>query len=321
MALTNYPNGFVGGVVLRGVPLAQTHPGRAFWVSNNTTGLLAGQKGGSDGNRGDFNAPFATLSYALTQCVANRGDIVFIKPGHTETVSSAGAIALATAGVAIVGLGFGSSRPTFTLDTANTATIAVSADNVSVQNCLFVANFLSIATCFALTTAKGFTVQACEFRDTSGVLNFLNCVKSTGAANTVDGLTVTDSAWYGLGTTSVGSFILTANDIDRLTIQRNTVILKTTVDAPIFVNVTAGVLTNLYADSNNGYRLNTATTGGSLTNVGGTTSTGIVSSNYVQTKTTTSDLLFTTSVGLAAFENRVSGVTGATGFVIPSADS
>jgi predicted anti-sigma-YlaC factor YlaD len=164
-------------------------------------------------------------------------------------------------------------------------------------------------------------VQACEFRDTSGVLNFLNCIKSTGAANTVDGLTVTDTNWHGLGTTSVGSFILTANDIDRLTLQRNIVILKTTVDAPIYVNVTAGVLTNLYADTNAGYRLNTATTGGSFTNVGGTTSTGIVSCNYMQTKTTTSDLLFTTTVGLAAFENRVSGVTGATGFVIPAADS
>jgi hypothetical protein len=115
MASPTIPNGFVGGVMLRGVPIAQTHPGKVFWVSNNTTGLLAGQRGGSDGNRGDFNSPFATLGYAITQCVANRGDIIFIKPGHAETVSSAGAIALNIAGVAVVGLGVGSSRPTFTL--------------------------------------------------------------------------------------------------------------------------------------------------------------------------------------------------------------
>ena len=39
------------------------------------------------------------------------------------------------------------------------------------------------------------------------------------------------------------------------------------------------------------------------------------------TLTTTSDQLFTTSVALAAFENRVTGVVGATGFVIPAVDS
>jgi hypothetical protein len=69
---------------------------------------------------------------------------------------------MSIAGVAVVGLGVGSNRPKFTLDTANTATIAVSADNVSFQNCQFVANFLSIAACFTLTTAKEFTVENCS---------------------------------------------------------------------------------------------------------------------------------------------------------------
>jgi hypothetical protein len=65
----------------------------------------------------------------------------------------------------------------------------------------------------------------------------------------------------------------------------------------------------------------TATTNGSLINVGGTTSTGFVYSNFAQTLTTTADKLFTTTVGLAAFENRVTGAVGATGFVIPAVDS
>jgi hypothetical protein len=321
MPISNFPNGFMGGVAIRGVPIAQTHPGKVFWVSNNTTGLLAGQRGGADTGRGDFNSPYATLAYAVSQCVANRGDVIFIKPGHAESVTSATALPLNIAGVAIVGLGVGTSRPKFTVSTANTATIAVSADNVSIQNCQFFANFLSIAACFTLSTAKEFTVQNCLFQDTSSILNFLNIVKSTGAANTVDGLTFTDNQVINLGVTSNNTTILTANDVDRLTLQRCTMKWAVQNNTAIGIIVTAGVLTNLMCTDNYGYRPNTTTAGGSLINVGGTTSTGWVCNNYVQTLTTTTDLLFTTTVGLGAFENRVSGVVGATGFVIPAQDS
>jgi hypothetical protein len=318
--LSSFPNGFAQGVSVRGVPIVQTHPGRVFWVSNTST-LLANQRAGSDGNKGTFNEPFATLDYAIGNCVANRGDIIVIKPGHAELISSATALALDVAGVAIVGLGVGTNRPKFTLDTANTTTIAVSVDNVSIQNCQFFANFLSIAACFTLTTAKEFTVQNCYFRDTSSVLNFLNIVKSTGAANTVDGLTFCDNMVINLGVTSNNTTILTANDIDRLTVQRNYLKWAVQNDKAIAVIVTAGVLTNLICTENMGYRPNTTTAGGSLITVGGTTSTGIVAYNFVQTLTTSTDLLFTTSVGLAAFENRVTGVVGATGFPIPAVDS
>lgn len=320
MPVSNFPSGFAAGISIRGVPLAQTHPGKVFWVSNNSASLLQGHRGGSDANRGTFDSPFSTVNYAFTQCVANRGDIIFVKAGHTETVSSSTAQAWNIAGVAVVGLGFGSNRPTFTLDTANTATIAVSAANISVQNCSFVANFLSIAACFTLTTAKWFTVQNCMFSDTSGVLNFLNVVKSTGAANTVDGLTITDSQWYGTGTTSVNSFALVADAIDKVTMLRNRAILERTADASIFLTQTTGACTNAEFGDNVGISKQTATTAGTLVNVGAS-STGSVYRNFTGTLVTAGDKLFTTTVGLFPFENRVSGVVGATGFVIPAVDS
>lgn len=321
MAISDYPIGFgKNGVAIRGVPILQTHPGKVVWVSNNTTGLLASQRGGSDGNHGTFDSPYATLNYALTQCLANRGDVVLIKPGHAETVSSATAMNFSMAGVAIVGLGIGSSRPKFTLDTANTATIPVTADNISIQNCQIVGNFLSIAAPFTVASAKNFTVQNCTFADTSSVLNFLNIVKTTGAANTADGLTVIDSAWKGLGTTSVNSFLLTANTIDGLVLQRNTVNLARTATAAILCTVTAGILTNLDCGFNKCVSGQTATTGGCLINVGGTTSTGFYYNNYTQVGAAGGDVTVTTTVGLAAFENRHTDATGATGFVIPAAD-
>jgi hypothetical protein len=324
MPASNYPGGFPQGVTIRGVPISVTNPGRVWWLGNATT-LQKGDRGASDSNKGTYNSPFSTLAGALTAIAADsgasRGDILIVKPGHAETVSSATALTLNVAGLAIIGLGSGSLRPKFTLDTANTATINVTAANVSIQNVQFFANFLSIAACFTLTTAKWFTLQNCGFYDTSGVLDFLNVVKSTGAANTVDGLTITGCVWNSLGTTSVNSFVLTANDIDACTLSGNQITQVTTVDAAILITVTAGVLTNFLADSNIGYRKNTTTANGSLINVGGTTSTGFVTNNRVQTLTTTADKLFTTTVALAAFENRVTGVVGATGFVIPAVDS
>lgn len=320
MPFSNYPNGFNNGITIRGIPLVQTHPGKAYWVSNNTTGLLAGQRGGSDGNRGTFDSPFATLAYAVTQCIANRGDVIFIKPGHAESIATATALPFNIAGIAIIGLGVGAARPTFTYTTANTATIPVSVANVSVQNCVFTANFLSIAAPFTLSTAKNFTVQNCAFTETSNVLNFLNIVKSTGIANTVDGLTVTDSSWNGLGTTSVNSFVLTANDIDSLTLLRNTIKLNRTATAAILATVSAGVLTNLDAGFNKCMSGQTASTGGCLINVGGTTSNGFYYNNYTQIGAAGGDLTVTTTVGLGAFENRHTDATGATGFVIPAAD-
>jgi hypothetical protein len=137
----------------------------------------------------------------------------------------------------------------------------------------------------------------------------------------VDGLTFNDNQVVNLGVTSNNTTILTANDIDRLTAQRNYLKWAVQNDKAILAIVSAGVLTNALITDNMGYRPNTTTAGGSLITVGGTTSTGIVARNYVQTLTTTTDLLFTTNVGLGAFENRVSGVVGATGFVIPAVDS
>lgn len=320
MTMANYPGGFKDGISIRGVPLAISHPGKVFWVSNAST-VMYNQKGGSDSNDGSFNAPFSTLDNAINQCVASRGDVIFIKPGHAESVSTATTINFDTAGIAIIGLGSGTNRPTFTFTTANTATIPVSAANISVTNCIFTANFLSIAACFTVASAVEFAVQNCYFNDTSSVLNFLNIVKTTGAANTADGLTFIDNVVVNLGVTSNNTTVLTANTIDRLTMKRNYAKWAVQNDVAIFVIATAGILTNLMFVDNMGYRPNTTTAGGSAINVGGTTSTGIVARNYIQTLTTTTDLLFTTSVGLAAFENRVTGVVGATGFVIPAVDS
>ena len=317
---SNFSN-FINGVTIRGVPVTQLHPGKVFWV-NSSAVYAAGQAvaGNNTVNSGTYTKPFATIAYAVTRCLAGRGDIIAVMPGHAESITAAAGIALNVSGVCIIGTGAGTLRPTITFTTANTATMTVTAANCSILNVKFVPNFLSIARAIGVT-ATDFTVQNCDFSDTSSILNFLNIINCTGAANTADRLSFIDNKVVNLGVTSNNTTILTANDIDGLEIKHNYMKWAVQNDKAIACIVTAGVLTNLQCDDNVGYRPNTTTAGGSLITVGGTTSTGFVRRNYVQTLTTTTDLLFTTTVGLAAFENRVSGVVGATGFVIPAVDS
>ena len=35
------------------------------------------------------DAPFLTLDYAVSQCTASKGNVVYLMPGHAETISSA----------------------------------------------------------------------------------------------------------------------------------------------------------------------------------------------------------------------------------------
>src|ERR1700710_1546056 len=96
---SSYPFGFGSGISIRNVPIIQTHPGTVYWVSNATTLNNGSQRGGSNGNRGGYDSPFSTVAYAISRCVANRGDIIFVKPGHAETISDATTFAASIAGV------------------------------------------------------------------------------------------------------------------------------------------------------------------------------------------------------------------------------
>lgn len=164
MTMSNYSGGFSDGVLIRGVPLAMTHPGKVFWVYNGTA-LLPGQKSGSDGNDGTFNAPFSTLDYAIGRCTASRGDVIMIKPGHAEALSAT-SVAVDVAGIAIVGLGQGSTRPTFNA-TATASVFPISAANVLVHNLLFTGGIDAVVSMITVAAAD-VVLDKIELRDVTG---------------------------------------------------------------------------------------------------------------------------------------------------------
>lgn len=77
-----------------------------------------------------------TLAAALPYCRSGRDDIIIVLPGHAENVTDNTMLANLVAGTKIVGLGWGSNRPTFTW-TATAGQWTLDQANVVVSNCKF----------------------------------------------------------------------------------------------------------------------------------------------------------------------------------------
>jgi hypothetical protein len=98
--------GFADGIIIRGVPLLTLYPGNVYWVDS----------AGGGGSKGTFNHPCLTLAAAHDLVTTNNGDIIAIKPGHAESYTAT--VDFSKSGFAIIGLGFGGNRPTFTINVA-----------------------------------------------------------------------------------------------------------------------------------------------------------------------------------------------------------
>lgn len=377
---TNFPASFAAGLTLRGLPILQTQPGRSFWVSNSTM-IQPGCVAGSDNNPGTFQRPFATLNKAISICFQGNGDIVLIKPGHKENISDAVTLLANCAGVAVIGLGGGSSRPTFILDTVATANITVRSANMSIQNCLFIANFADIASVFtavrASTTAsiattvltvtvlgsgtiypganlKGtgvvpgtiiqsqltgttggigtyrvnlsqtvasttitcgcddFNIEACEFKDTTSVLNFLSVFTGSATAACNDGFRFAKNKVSSLGTTAATTAIVLSVDTARVEISDNVGVSAVLNDTAAVLAAGAAQLLSFYLLRNVWERPNTSSTGGSFVSGSGNAWTGHAADNYFYQVDNTAGIWIATGHGSAfGYSNNFSPITGA----------
>lgn len=283
--------------------------GNTWFVSSTT---------GSNGNSGKKpSQAFATLANAITNATASNDDLIILMSGHAETISSSTALTLSKAGVTIVGLGSGSRRPTFTLSTATTARINVTASNVVIRNCLFVANYADIATCFLNNAGAEMQIVGCEFRDTSSVLNFLAIVTTTVSVN-ADGLTFNNNRVTGAGTTAATTPIKVAGTISRLIIQDNYINLAVLNNTSAVLAHGALVVSGLDMARNKVFRPNTDTaTGGILVTTSATTNTGMVYDNYVQHADVAAAILVTAGCNYGMMNNLSDGDADASGFVLP----
>lgn len=293
--------------------------GRVLFVGNDSLALINEVKAlyGSAYQDG-MRMTHTTLSSALSVCVASRGDLIVVLPGHAETISSATALAFSIAGVTIVGLGNGALKPTFTLDTVATSKIVVSAANITVKGLKFVANFADIATVFLLSTAQGFTVTECEFLDTSSILNFLAIITTTVAV-VADNLTFSKNKVILLGTTAATTPVKILGTHNRLVITENYFNEAVLNNTSAVLAHAALVVTNLQMGNNLVIRPNTDTaTGGILITTSSTTNTGIVYNNYISHLDVAAAIMVTAGSVYGMFNNLAIGDADASGFVLPA---
>jgi len=313
------------GITLRGLPLAQLYPGKVFWVGTAATTVLKGTRMPLNTNDGSFNAPFATIDYAIGRCTASRGDIIFVKPGHTETISNATGTLFDVAGVAIVGLGTGSMRPTLTF-TATSSNIPISVANVSITNILFVATTAvataSIFTVSGTALATDFTIENCEFREIDATGGFTAVVTGNGTAQCVQGLYVARNRYLGNATTAGTTMVKPVTASNRIRILDNYVDMAVLNDTAALLDAAAVTLLQLEIARNVVYRPNTETGSGGLMFMGSAgTWTGHIYDNYGKVTEAASILVGPVSRALGFTNNLITGATDASGFLLPAVDN
>jgi hypothetical protein len=148
------------------------HPGNIFFVDSGHSAASD-----TDGFGKNPDAPFATIDYAIGKCTASQGDVVYVLPGHAETVSGAAGINLDVIGIRVIGLGDGSLQPTIDL-TDDAATVAVAAANVTIENLKFTASSADVASCLDVN-ADYFTARNCFFLEDTTNEAFTICVLGT----------------------------------------------------------------------------------------------------------------------------------------------
>lgn len=125
----------------------------------------------------------ATLIQGQAACTASNQDVVFVAPGHTESVIAAAGMTFNKAGITYVGLGHGRLRPTITFSTDTAAQLIVSAANVTFRNFVFDLTGVSAIVAAISVTGADVAFEDCEFVISTGtnapVLGILTAATAT----------------------------------------------------------------------------------------------------------------------------------------------
>ena len=167
----------------------QQHPGDIWFVDSGVGVNAAGYGENPD-------KPFATLDYAVGNCTANNGDVIYLMPGHAETIVADSGVDIDVAGVKVIGLGWGASRPTFTFTTAVTADFKLAAASVVVENVLFLGGIDALTGPIEISGADCKLLN-CEYRDVTGEATDIIMTVNNADRLLIDGLRVIGAAGDG----------------------------------------------------------------------------------------------------------------------------
>ncbi len=147
----------------------EEHPGN-IWIVDS--GSSAASDTAGFGKNPD--APCATVDYAVGLAVASNADVIYVMPGHNETITAGTSLVIDKIGLAIIGLGRGMNRPI--LDFDNTAgSIEMDAASCRLSNIVLRA---SVASCVVAINvdASDCEIDRCHFTFEDTGDEFVTCI-------------------------------------------------------------------------------------------------------------------------------------------------
>lgn len=164
MPLTAYPGILAGN----GAPYMNLS---RLWTDGDIFFVHNGR--GSNNNDGrDPLRPRASIASALgttspRRVRANRGDLIVALEGHVETISASAGGVFDVAGVSVIGLGRGASKPQINFTTAVGADIDIDAASIYLENLLFTGGIDALTGPIDINAADCSIIN-CETRDVTG---------------------------------------------------------------------------------------------------------------------------------------------------------
>lgn len=245
----------------------------------------------------------STLAAGLARCRSGKGDVVFVLPGHSETINTTQVALLNSAlvaGTQIIGVApFRSGlMPALTFNgTTNTTTWTVNVANVLMQGLKF--NFNGAD---SIDTPLVFTAAGCRFAN--NVVNMgsdttLDCDVGLTVSTGSDFMTIQDNLFYTTSTAVNTNSILVSAAVDSLSIVRNRFIVPaTSTNGIIQVGASTVAITNI--DIGNNVMVNKST-GSACISFTDQAHTGVCYENYSGLTANTAPL--TTGIVLAGTTN------------------
>lgn len=250
---------------------------------------------------------FSSIATALAACTASRGDVVYVLPNYTETVTST--ITMSKAGVSLIGLGGRAQKPTITPNLADDL-FNITAANCTIESLRFAA---------PLTDNQASDINVAAAFATLRDLYFLGSVATENKTDIItvasggDDLLVEGCFAYNTVVDCVSWLSLEAA-VARPRI-RNNVVQGTFSTACLMDEATATLATirgNIFKNTKSATAVVTFTTGNT---------TGVMSFNHISGRHTTLASNLVTGTGMDFFENRVVEEASLNGAIIPAADT
>lgn len=261
---------------------------------------------GNDGLSPDY--PLATILQAVAKCTDSKGDVIWVMPGHAETIGATSCI-IDKIGVSIFGEGRGTLRPTLTFS-ATASIISITAASVLLDNLLLIGDIDNIVTGISLSAAAdGAILSRIEMRDGASNKEFLVGIAIAAACTDV---WVDQFRFHGLAGGATGC-IVAAGAADRFRLTNSFIrgqFSSRTVDLAAAASVGVEIAHNAVINIETGAGLGIA-----LHN----SSTGFMHNNVVANLKDT--VVGLSGTGAAYAENYASNALGASGIILPAVDS